>query len=50
MIHSLFSNKQLARELNTLSSLKKHQEMNRFIRWVKKQDPNKRIKIQQKTE
>ncbi|OGB68716.1 MAG: hypothetical protein A2Y94_07000 [Caldithrix sp. RBG_13_44_9] len=48
MIHSLFSNWQLARELNTLDQLKKHPDMNRFIHWVGKQDPNKRIKIQQK--
>jgi hypothetical protein len=34
MIHSLFSNKQLAQELNTISRLKKHPEMNRFIRWM----------------
>lgn len=45
MIHSLFSNRQLARELNTTSRLKKHPAMRRFIRWVKNQDPNKRIKV-----
>ena len=48
MIHSLFSNQQLAQELNTISRLKKHSQMRRFICWVKKQDPNKRVKIQQK--
>lgn len=50
MIHSLFSNRQLASDLFTLDQLKRHPEMRRFIRWVRKQDPNKRVKIQPKNQ
>jgi 5-methylcytosine-specific restriction endonuclease McrA len=48
MIHSLFSNQLLTTELNTIDKLIKHPDMQRFIRWVRKQDPNKQIKVHQK--
>ena len=44
-LHPLFSNKQLARELYSLEELKKEPTMRRFLRWIRKQDPNKRIKV-----
>jgi hypothetical protein len=46
MTHCLFSNRQLASDLCTLDQLKKHPEMQQFIRWARKQDPDKRVKIQ----
>jgi len=44
-LHTLFSNRNLARELDTLDKLKAAPEMERFLKWVKKQDPNKLIRV-----
>ena len=44
-LHTLFSNKELARELDSLEKLKAHPAMEKFLTWVKKQDPNKKIKV-----
>lgn len=44
-LHALFSNKQLASELDSLDKLKAHPAMEKFLSWVKKQDPNKKIKV-----
>jgi len=44
-IHVLFSNHQLARELSSLDALKNHPAVQKFLRWVRKQDANKRIKV-----
>lgn len=38
-IHSVFTEKELARSYNTIESLKKHQEIQKFIEWVSKKDP-----------
>jgi len=35
-IHSVFSEKDLEREYNTLESLKNHPEIQKFVRWVSK--------------
>ena len=43
-IHVLYDNGRLARELNHLERLKDDPEMRRFLAWVRKQDPNRRIK------
>lgn len=43
-IHTLFDNRHLARELNTLERLRAHPRMEKFIAWVQKQDPNKRVR------
>jgi hypothetical protein len=43
-IHNLFDNTRLARELNSVESLKSDPQMHKFLSWVKKQDPGKRIK------
>jgi hypothetical protein len=45
MVHRLISNLELEKKYDTIELLKKHPEVNRFIRWVRKQDPHKRIKI-----
>lgn len=44
-IHALFSNKQLAIELDSLDKLSAHPEIEKFLGWVRRQDPNKRIKV-----
>lgn len=44
-IHTLFDNKLLARELNTLEKLSNEPQMQKFLAWVKKQDPGKRIAV-----
>lgn len=43
-LHTLFDNRQLACELNTLEALRSHPRMAKFIAWVRKQDPNKRVR------
>ena len=44
-IHTLFDNTQLANELNSLDSLRSEPQMQKFLAWVKKQDPQKRIRV-----
>lgn len=44
-IHSLFDNKHLAQDLNTLEKLKNDPQMQNFLAWVKKQKPDKRIQV-----
>lgn len=43
-IHTLFDNVYLARELNTLEKLQQHPKMIKFIAWVHKQNPQKKIR------
>ncbi len=44
-IHILFDNKHLAQELNTLDKLKSDPQMQKFLSWVQKQKPDKRIQV-----
>lgn len=44
-IHALFDNKTLARELDSIDKLAGHPDMRRFLRWIRKQAPDKRIKV-----
>jgi hypothetical protein len=44
-IHALFDNKYLAKELNTLDKLRKETQMQKFLVWVRKQDPGKRVTV-----
>ena len=44
-IHALFDNKRLAEELNTLEMLKNEPQMQKFLAWVRKQTPSKRVKV-----
>ncbi|WP_249068831.1 hypothetical protein [Argonema antarcticum] len=44
-IHVLFDNKYLANELNTPEKLRNEPQMQKFLAWVKKQDPGKRITV-----
>ena len=47
-IHALYSNLELARQLNTVDKLKSEPKMSKFLGWIKKQDPQKRIRIRRK--
>ncbi|WP_333303618.1 MULTISPECIES: HNH endonuclease [unclassified Microcoleus] len=47
-IHSLFENKHLAQELNTLEKLKNNPELQKFVSWIKKQKTDKRIQVRGK--
>lgn len=38
-IHSLFTEKELATKYNTFEKLKEHEEIIKFIEWVKNKDP-----------
>ncbi|HEY9742130.1 MAG TPA: HNH endonuclease [Coleofasciculaceae cyanobacterium] len=44
-IHNLFDNKRLAQELNSLEKLRSEPEMAKFLSWVKKQKPDKRVQV-----
>ena len=45
-IHTLFNNKELAQRLNTLEKLKNEPKLQKFLAWIKKQDPNKRVRVE----
>jgi hypothetical protein len=47
-IHTLYDNSHLALHLNTLEKLKQDPPLQKFLAWVHKQDPNKRVKIDRK--
>jgi hypothetical protein len=44
----LFDNKVLAQDLNSIDRLKQNPSMQRFLRWVQKQDPNRKVKVERK--
>lgn len=44
-IHRLYNNNYLAQHLNTLDKLKDDPKMRRFLTWIQKQDPQKRIRM-----
>jgi hypothetical protein len=44
-IHTLFDNARLARELNSLERLRDEPDMQRFLAWVRRQRPDKRVKV-----
>ncbi|WP_413162407.1 HNH endonuclease [Capilliphycus salinus ALCB114379] len=44
-VHTLFDNTRLANELNSLDALRSEPQMAKFLAWVRKQDPHKRIKV-----
>lgn len=43
-IHSVFSEAELARVYNTFEKLREHEAMKSFIKWVRKQDPERVIR------
>lgn len=44
-IHTLFDNTRLAQQLNSLERLKNESQMQKFLSWVRKQNPDKRVKV-----
>ena len=44
-IHALFDNRELADEYNTVERLRDEPRMQRFLRWIRKVDPNKRVRV-----
>jgi hypothetical protein len=44
-IHALFDNRTLARELASLEALRSEPRIRRFLRWVRRQDPGRRIRV-----
>ncbi|MDQ3812719.1 MAG: HNH endonuclease [Armatimonadota bacterium] len=47
-LHALFTNKQLAREFSSLEELRTDPHVQRFLRWVRQQDSNKRVKVRRR--
>ena len=47
-IHTLFDNTRLAQELNSKEKLINEAQMQKFIKWVKKQDPTRKVKVHRK--
>lgn len=44
-VHSFYTNLQLARELNTLDKLQSEPKMEKFLRWIRKQKPDKKVRV-----
>ena len=44
-VHSFYTNLQLARDLNTAEKLQSEPKMRKFLNWISKQNPNKKIKV-----
>ena len=44
-IHSLYSNKELAKNLNTIEKLQAEPKMQKFLTWVRKQNPHKKVRV-----
>ena len=44
-IHKLYSNRELANYYSTLEDLQGSEELMKFVKWVSKQDPNKRVRV-----
>ncbi|MFQ4139357.1 HNH endonuclease [Nodosilinea sp. PGN35] len=43
-IHTLFDNATLAKDLNTLEQLQAEPRLQKFVAWVRKQQPHKRVR------
>ena len=43
-IHTLFTNKELAADLHSADLLKSHPAMEKFLKWIVKQDPYKKVR------
>jgi 5-methylcytosine-specific restriction endonuclease McrA len=44
-MHTLFTNKELARGFASIEALQAEPRVQKFVAWISKQDPNKRVKI-----
>lgn len=43
-LHVLFTNQELARSFSSLSQLRAEPRVQKFVEWIARQDPNKRVK------
>ncbi|MEO0457265.1 MAG: HNH endonuclease, partial [Cyanobacteria bacterium P01_A01_bin.114] len=43
-VHTLFTNQQLAVEFNSVEQLHAHEGMQKFLGWVRKQDPTRKVR------
>lgn len=48
-IHALFDNTLLAQKLNSIEKLQQEPEIRKFLNWVRKQQPDKRIRVHRPT-
>ncbi len=44
-LHTLFSNHELERTFHSLEELRREAKVQKFVAWVRKQDPNKKIRV-----
>lgn len=44
-LHILFTNKELAAKFSTIEQLRADEQVQKFVEWISKQDPNKRVKV-----
>lgn len=47
-IHALYGNRELAKYLNTIDKLKSEPKMIKFLNWIRKQDPKKKVRLRRK--
>lgn len=47
-VHALYSNLELAKYLNTIDKLKSEPKMIKFLNWIRKQDPQKKVRLRRK--
>lgn len=44
-LHVLFSNHELERRYHSIEELKREPKVKKFVAWVRKQDPNKKLRV-----
>ncbi|WP_347568888.1 HNH endonuclease [Evansella sp. AB-P1] len=49
-IHALYTNEEIAARLTTIKELREDVQLNRFIKWIRKQPPTKIMKIKKSNE
>ena len=47
-IHLLYSNLKLAKQLNTIDKLKSEPKMRKFLAWIRKQYPQKKVRMRRR--
>lgn len=47
-IHKFFTNKELEKQYNSVEALLSHEQFNKHIKWLAKQNPQRRYKTKQK--
>lgn len=44
-LHVLFSNHELERRYHSIEELRRQENVQKFVAWIQKQDPNKRVRV-----